>query len=925
MHDAVRHPVMSKRARGTLVLLLFVAVIITVSTVALPVGAQTEDPEEIQVEVLNSTVASGEEITIEATLDKTPVANGSVIVEADALNNTAELTTNTDGQATFRIPDADSVGIVVFAEEQDAFGEKQLIGEEDTSDPDADDPDDQEFGEIDIEVVSGTVAGGEQITIEAVLDSDPVANGTVLIESDTQRSETKLDADGRTNLTIPDADYVSVFVEAKNATAFGQKQLLEHGAEDPPDENPPSKDGPGVKGAIEINIVNDTVRRGEEMTIQATFENDPVVNASVRVKTGSEETPVKTRTDENGQASFIVPETEVVVITVVDAGRDAFGEKQLFGTPDNGPSEDTEFNITITDTTIKHTDGPAPDGLPTVDAFVAGDMLQVQLKTAPNTGISGRDLTAIGATTDTEFEITVTTTSFEPRLMIGAGSDVTWEYSVNDNSTEITITTKPVGQQLILPDDGQPPRIEDWPEGAADQATTNWELATDFAIDSASGPGQQELRGGYIMTDAQAFSTPVYFPPRGSQSPRLEVDVAGPHLTVAGGENDGFYRAKLPETLLEEWNVSGPSDLSAAYKGSQRGFTTTDVDDGLVIELDVAYSSGTVEIKPTANGSAPDNETGDNTSTEPADPDGGLVAFRNTTRPGEVAPNSLGGKIRAEAAVADDIEVELLRDTAENYSLAITAPDGTENVTFYLQSQAIESSQDIDNLTMYLDSERQKFYIDENAGPGQSPWLGFEVDEFSTRTVTFSSASTTGDETGDGILSVASESADVAPGENVTLTYTVNNVESQDTSYTLAVNSLSPNLTVTDIAGDIKSTKLEGDRPTATTTSLAAGSSGTVTISYQAAADTTGQATVDVSAEEPLSGAATNVTSTLTIQEIADPTQRVLTITGKSSLQELTQNDVTATITRFNRGQSVNNVGISQDDVTTVITLFERN
>jgi hypothetical protein len=55
-----------------------------------------------------------------------------------------------------------------------------------------------------------------------------------------------------------------------------------------------------------------------------------------------------------------------------------------------------------------------------------------------------------------------------------------------------------------------------------------------------------------------------------------------------------------------------------------------------------------------------------------------------------------------------------------------------------------------------------------------------------------------------------------------------------------------------------------------------------------------------------------------------DPTERALQITAKSDPSELTQNDVTAVITRFNRGQSVNDVDINQDDVTATITLFER-
>jgi hypothetical protein len=83
--------------------------------------------------------------------------------------------------------------------------------------------------------------------------------------------------------------------------------------------------------------------------------------------------------------------------------------------------------------------------------------------------------------------------------------------------------------------------------------------------------------------------------------------------------------------------------------------------------------------------------------------------------------------------------VELLRDSAENYSLSITAPDTAKNVTFYLQTTAISASENVSNLTMYLDGETQPFVVAESAGPGESSWVGFNVPHFSTRTVTFTS------------------------------------------------------------------------------------------------------------------------------------------------------------------------------------------
>jgi hypothetical protein len=55
------------------------------------------------------------------------------------------------------------------------------------------------------------------------------------------------------------------------------------------------------------------------------------------------------------------------------------------------------------------------------------------------------------------------------------------------------------------------------------------------------------------------------------------------------------------------------------------------------------------------------------------------------------------------------------------------------------------------------------------------------------------------------------------------------------------------------------------------------------------------------------------------------PTERVQQLTGKDNPSDLTQDDVTITITRFQRGQSINGITIRQNDITSLITLFERN
>ena len=45
----------------------------------------------------------------------------------------------------------------------------------------------------------------------------------------------------------------------------------------------------------------------------------------------------------------------------------------------------------------------------------------------------------------------------------------------------------------------------------------------------------------------------------------------------------------------------------------------------------------------------------------------------------------------------------------------------------------------------------------------------------------------------------------------------------------------------------------------------------------------------------------------------------------KDDSESVAQDDVTAILTRFTRGEPANDVAVEQDDVTTLITLFERN
>lgn len=135
------------------------------------------------------------------------------------------------------------------------------------------------------------------------------------------------------------------------------------------------------------------------------------------------------------------------------------------------------------------------------------------------------------------------------------------------------------------------------------------------------------------------------------------------------------------------------------------------------------------------------NTTKEEHDTGPVPSIPGIAAFENTTTltSHQTIPNSLAGKITAESPVADDVNVTVVRASKNNYSVAITAPDNVTNVTFYLQTVAISASQNIEDLSMYIDNDEHGFRVVESAESGGAAWVAFNVPHFSTRTVTFTS------------------------------------------------------------------------------------------------------------------------------------------------------------------------------------------
>lgn len=256
--------------------------------------------------------------------------------------------------------------------------------------------------------------------------------------------------------------------------------------------------------------------------------------------------------------------------------------------------------------TVRHVGGTTPTTMPSVSVSEVGGMVQVDLQNESSS--VPQELASLGVDNTTEFRVAVNLTDeYEPRLLVGSMRNGSWERTANGTGTDVVIEGSPTEQQLL---DGEV-SLQNWPEGSDDRADFEYEAMFSASIDPLDYEQMDEahaerLNGSVLMTDAQAFSSPRYESAGGTDT--LTLTIGGPHYTVGGDTNGGFYEAFLPNSLLDDWGVSGADDLSAAYKGSDSAFDATEVDGGIRLSLNVTYSVGDVELSPRTDGVSDDTD-----------------------------------------------------------------------------------------------------------------------------------------------------------------------------------------------------------------------------------------------------------------------------------------------------------------------------
>ncbi|GAB6173137.1 hypothetical protein JCM15765_26150 [Paradesulfitobacterium aromaticivorans] len=175
-------------------------------------------------------------------------------------------------------------------------------------------------------------------------------------------------------------------------------------------------------------------------------------------------------------------------------------------------------------------------------------LANIQLKQKNVVDASGFELSGLYPDAQTVFTITVNNNGNTPYIVLGAGDIQGWSSTGANGSTTIKVK----GVHFKFSDNG--PDIQN--------AVT---LAIQYGANNPSDPSMPtlppEYEGMSISTNGNQFAAPY----KDAESGGLGIMVGG-----ASGVTDGFFRAYLPQTLLQNWGVTSVNQLQA-FIGNQDG------------------------------------------------------------------------------------------------------------------------------------------------------------------------------------------------------------------------------------------------------------------------------------------------------------------------------------------------------------------
>lgn len=242
----------------------------------------------------------------------------------------------------------------------------------------------------------------------------------------------------------------------------------------------------------------------------------------------------------------------------------------------------------VTSTSIEYADGTSVSDKVSLDTTTMFGMTQLVLH--ENGDASNQNLSTINNfDTSRDLWINFSLKNTGADVLMGNADVKKWLTPSVDSTSKVRIKVTPT--QVFRNETIQTRDPDRWPTstGVATNKRTQVRLST-FKFQGAGGAS--DLAGAYLASDAQVFR-----PPQFVNGDTIRLPAASPHFEPDGTtQNTGFYTAYIPSAMVDRMGLPNPTGMTVGGLGS--GGSITEQDGGALIEANLHYSSGNIDISP---------------------------------------------------------------------------------------------------------------------------------------------------------------------------------------------------------------------------------------------------------------------------------------------------------------------------------------
>jgi len=171
-------------------------------------------------------------------------------------------------------------------------------------------------------------------------------------------------------------------------------------------------------------------------------------------------------------------------------------------------------------------------------------------------------------------------------------------------------------------------------------------------------------------------------------------------------------------------------------------------------------------------------------------------------------------------------------------------------------------------------------------------------------------------------VSISNAPDRIGPNETFVIDYEIENTGTVTGPFVLDIPASTPGVTVQDIDGDIQGSDTSAEPVTAATNRVGPNETVAVSVTYDASDLSTEDITLELTARQPLDSTSDSVSSTITVTESTDPTERALQRFDGDGDGTIDRDEAVGAIVAYNIGTTIGGEEVTRTQVVRAIVAY---